>query len=390
MIAKDNPVTARRIAFVTNIIPPYRVTFYQKLCRRVPAEWLVIRGRSIVGAGRTGVDTIAEVPEIVIENHECRIGPLTLRWQSGALAAVRKFHPELLILLGISGTISNWILLVWAKVNRVPVLMWACGWESQKPNSCAFQLKRFIAVRYFGAADQLLLYSSKGADYLAQLLGRQSNIDICYNGIEIDALQKTEGSVRARAAALRGRCADDTVVILFVGAMLEEKRIDLLLMAYENLARAGSNVRLWLVGDGPERARLERLAADITIGSVTFYGRIVEQVDEYFAAADIVVLPGLGGLALNQAMFWERPCIVSEADGTEDDLIVDGESGLRFAPGDEMSLTRALRALCARSPNERAAMGRKARERIEGLSNVNIMVKTFSSTIETILHRNRE
>ena len=115
-----------------------------------------------------------------------------------------------------------------------------------------------------------------------------------------------------------------------------------------------------------------------------FFGRIIDGVDAYFAAADVFVLPGLGGLAFNQAMFWRTPCIGGEADGTEDDLVMDGVTGFRFKPGDADSLRDAMQRALAMQPARRAEMGDAARRVIVERSNVNFMVQMFSRTLETM------
>ena len=80
---------------------------------------------------------------------------------------------------------------------------------------------------------------------------------------------------------------------------------------------------------------------------------------------------------MNQAMAWGTPCVVGEGDGTEDDLVVEGVTGLRFVPGDSQSLTDAMRRALAMAPERRREMGSLGEELIRTRSNVDEMVKTF-------------
>ncbi len=119
---------------------------------------------------------------------------------------------------------------------------------------------------------------------------------------------------------------------------------------------------------------------------IYYLGRIIEGVDPYFAASDCLVLPGIGGLALNQAMFWGLPCIVSEADGTEDDLVIENISGYRFIKNNLESLTDAIERRINASPEEITRLSGKSREIVRTKSNVNNMVSVFLEGIKDCLN----
>jgi glycosyltransferase involved in cell wall biosynthesis len=377
-----------KVAFVTNFIPPYRRSFYEKLCRSGAGfEWLLIRGTT-GEEGRLATNEGIDVPQREVVNAEYKVGPFTLRWQRGALKAVRDWRPQVIVLLGISGTLSNWALLLWAWWHRVPVLMWTCGWEPHALESVAFRFKKRIASVYFRAATRLLVYSTKGQRYVETLGVPHGRISVCYNGIEIDHLLGREAESFAAAAKLREReIGPNSLVVLFVGAMLAQKRLDLLIEAFAVIRRERPQAQLWLVGDGPEREAMEHLVAGDGVPGVRFFGRIVDGVDAYFSAADVVVLPGIGGLALNEAMFWGRPCVVGVADGTEDDLVIDGVTGCRFADGDRASLTLAISRCLDLTADERKRWGEAGRQLIVKRSNVSHMVETFLIALSELRDR---
>lgn len=367
-----------RVSFVTNFIPPYRKTFYEKLCAARSHEWQVLRGRVDRETGRPDYRGAIAAPTVQVENVERSVGPFTLRYQAGALSTVRAFRPDVLVLLGMVGNLSNWLLLLWARLTGRKVIVWACGWEPQRPGSLALRVKQALLRAYFGFANRALLYSTKGLNYLADCGVDRGRMRVCFNGIEIEDLVRDEARVLQDAQGLRAAHAQPgDFVFLYVGGLLDEKRVDLLIDAFATLQATDPRMRLWIVGDGPAAAALQRHAAARGAAAVQFFGRIVDGVDPYFAAADAFVLPGLGGLAFNQAMFWRTPCIGSEADGTEDDLVVDGDTGFRFGTGDLASLQSAMRRARQMPPEELAAMGERARAIIVHRSNVDSMVRVF-------------
>ena len=157
------------------------------------------------------------------------------------------------------------------------------------------------------------------------------------------------------------------VVILSLGALVPRKGFDVLLDAFELI---GSDVpwRLWIAGDGPERAGLQaRARAFDTAGSsqrVRLLGRRSD-VGDLLAAADAFVLPsraeGLGVAAL-EAMAVGLPVLATRVGGLGD-AVLDGQTGRLVEPGDAAGLASVL-ASWLRDPEERARLGRGGPERI--------------------------
>ncbi len=96
---------------------------------------------------------------------------------------------------------------------------------------------------------------------------------------------------------------------------------------------------------------------------------------EPFFEADLFVLPGTGGLAVQQAMAHGLPVIVAEGDGTQDDL-VRPENGWLVPPGDLAALTQAMREALSDVPRLRA-MGRESYRIVESEANLDKMVEVF-------------
>ena len=374
-----------RVCFVTNFIPPYRRTFFEKLCANSRYSWLVLRGRVGQETGRPDYKGKIAAPTLEVDNVERTLGPFTLRYQRGALSLVRPHKPDVLVLLGMAGNISNWLLLVWARLTGRRVVIWACGWEPQKAGSLSLWAKQKLMRVYFGLAHKCLLYSTKGMNYLASTGVPRNKLEVCFNGIEIDELLANELQLLDEAAALRARESEPgDFVFLYVGGLLEEKRVDFLLDAFEAIREKSRSAKLWIVGDGPDAPRVKARAAQLQLTGVTFFGRIIDGVDAYFSAADVFVLPGLGGLAFNQAMIWRTPCIGTEADGTEDDLVIEGQTGFRFVLDDLESLRSVMHKASTLPATKLAAMGEEARGVIVERSNVDQMVAIFHRTLDDL------
>lgn len=165
-------------------------------------------------------------------------------------------------------------------------------------------------------------------------------------------------------------------IILFVGAVLAEKRIEVILAAMEQLAR--QDIVFVLVGDGAHLLSI-RLACTGR-NDVVFTGSIVEGVGPYFDAAEMYLLPGTGGLGINEAMAHKLPVISGFADGSADDLVVDGKNGFRLHEGTPKELADRI-ARILDNPEDAKRMGETSREWITG----RFAFKEFISRITTAL-----
>jgi glycosyltransferase involved in cell wall biosynthesis len=374
-----------KIAFIFNFITPYRLTFFEKLCSYQEYEWLVIHGKKGKEDGRPAYTGVLQFPNISVNYFETRIGPFDVRWQKGVFTKIRKWKPDVLITLGIPSILSNWLAMDLAHRQGAKTITWHCGWEAQAGNPYSLPIKHWMAKRYLSLVDHTLAYSTKGAAYLAELQnGRSENITVCYNGLEIEPILEKEDEYRIRGQLLREQeQVDKKKIFLYVGGMLAEKQVPLLLKAFNDLSER-ENAVLWLVGDGPDLSKVKQLAETLKVRNIKFWGRVIEDVDIFFAAADYFVLPGVGGLALNQALFWGLPCVVSEADGTEDDLVLEGKTGFRFLSTNADSLRIVLQKCLALSDEQRSSLGAAGRSLVLERSNVNEMVKTFLVTIQQL------
>jgi glycosyltransferase involved in cell wall biosynthesis len=377
----------KRIALITPMLQPYRITFYEKLSKIDPnLQWIFFYGKKKQDDGKPGFlgPTTFNAQGYVLLKQ--RIGPYTLRYNKGLFRAIRQYMPDLVILQSISGNYSNRAIVNWAKRKGVKIIYWTCGYEPGLAKGFLLKLKYFFATPFFRKANFHLTYSTTASKYTEQMGIDASIIKTCYNGIELDPLQENESQIMKNGLEIRSKYnLDNYTTFLYVGALTEPKRPGLLVDAFVTLFERYKNIKLLIIGEGPEKEKILTKLKAIDNENICYLGRIVDSVDDYFAACDCFVLPGIGGLALNQGMFWRKVCIVSTADGTEDDLIIDGKTGFRFITDDKLSLAKAMEKRIMMSAEDALKMGNTARELIINRSNVNQMVNTFHNTIIDIL-----
>jgi len=154
----------------------------------------------------------------------------------------------------------------------------------------------------------------------------ESKIVVAMNTIRLEKHVQYQQEHHERVSEFKKKIhMENDIVFLAVGGLEFTKRFDLLIRAFHDLYRDHINIGLIIVGDGPERENLKNLANKHS--KIYFAGAQFEDVGLYFMAADIFVLPGIGGLAINEAMVYGLPVINAPADGTEVDLIQDYKTG---------------------------------------------------------------
>lgn len=159
------------------------------------------------------------------------------------------------------------------------------------------------------------------------------------------------------AGAEAGAGATD---LLFVGRLDQVKGVMVLFDALVTLLERGVDVRLSLVGDGPQRDELERRCERLRLGErVRFLGyQNADQVQRHLERCDVFVLPSFAEgvpVSLMEAMARRRPVIATAVGGVTE-LVSPGESGLVVPPGNVEALAGAIASLAA-DPSLRASMG---------------------------------
>ncbi len=152
--------------------------------------------------------------------------------------------------------------------------------------------------------------------------------------------------------------------VLWVGRMLDWKRVDTLLRALSLVSQQGVAFELTLIGDGPERKRLEALAARLIPGNYVFRDPVLaSQVPGVMNAHHVYVLPSSAyegwGAVVNEAMAYGCALVASNAAGASAAMIDDKVNGLLFAPGDWRGLAERL-SMLANNESLRQQLARNA------------------------------
>jgi len=230
---------------------------------------------------------------------------------------------------------------------------------------------RQLILRYVGTyckrCDLVIAPTPEIGDFIVETYGLEGKpVQVIPTGIPVDDYR--QGDRRWLREQLN--IGPDAPVLIFVGRLAREKNVGFLLEALQHVRATMDNVHLVLVGDGPDRPRLERLAREMGIGQwVHFTGTYSrEQVVQALHGADLFVIASTTetqGLATLEAMAAGLPVVGVDAPGTHD-MVQNGVQGL-LRREDPTEFAQAVLSLLE-DPAKRQLFAARARQRAESLS----------------------
>jgi glycosyltransferase involved in cell wall biosynthesis len=274
-------------------------------------------------------------------------------WNPGAWKVVQKSNADIVI---INGWIYStcWLVMLAAFIRGKKVWLRAespLNQELLKSRKVLFVKKLLLKHFLFRFFVSKLLY-----------IGTQSREFFRYYGVPAKRLVYTPYAVdnaffskawqenKGRLAEIRTRLGlpAGKKIILFTGKYIPKKRPLDLLEAFSRLERG--NYFLLMVGEGPLRAEMEKFISDRGLAGVRLTGFVNQsEIPLYYSVADVFVMcSGIGetwGLAVNEAMNFEKPVIVSATCGCSTDLVRHGVNGFVFTEGNIAELTQFLKAV---------------------------------------------
>lgn len=224
------------------------------------------------------------------------------------------------------------------------------------------------------AADRVICYTPIERERLVSEFGVHPNgIAVIPNGVNTDVFFPDEA-----------RRDDDKRRILWVGRYVKGKGVEFLIHAAAELVREIPNLRITLVGEGPEEMEIRQLASELRLDPHMEYLPFMsyDEMPIQYQRAEMLVLPSLHeGVprTMLEAMACGRPVVISEFDHLRH--LVDG-SGLMFPKGDAAALAQTIRGLL-NAPDEAEALGRHGRETI-------IVQNSWRNTVTSTLDLYRE
>ncbi|MBW3620347.1 MAG: glycosyltransferase family 4 protein [Actinobacteria bacterium] len=272
------------------------------------------------------------------------LDPRVLRRTRDAVAA---FAPDV---VHVHEPAVPWVALSASLAGVAPTVGTYHAWSDRDR---AYRAARPMLRRVARRLDALIAVSDAAADYHSRALGiPERDFRIIPNAVDVDRF--------ARALPIPG---DLPPTLLFVGRLERRKGLEQLIRAMMILKPERPDVRLLIVGEGPERDRCQEMIPARLRSDVVFLGRVdLDDLPRFYRSADLFVSPALGGesfgIVLLEAMAAGTPVVASDIPGYRS-VLRHELHGRLVPPGDPRALADAILTLLD-NPALRGAMGREA------------------------------
>lgn len=270
-----------------------------------------------------------------------------------------------------------------------PILFGVCSSGEPRPKKA---LKRiafhaFNRVMNWGIAHFIVpshFVERRVVDSNGIAAGRVERI---FNGIDLDRFRPRDPKPIREEIGV----TPDQPLVLTAAHLIPPKAVDVLIRAFAAVLKEQPNAVLVVAGDGPERPRLEGLAAELNISpSVRFIGARSD-LPELLSVSALFCCSSVWGEAFGLVNAEAMACgvpVVSTTTGAIPEVIEHGRCGLLVPPNDADATASAIMELLA-SPERRAAMGRAGRERAERLFDIRRTVDQYIALYERTASRAR-
>jgi glycosyltransferase involved in cell wall biosynthesis len=377
-MAEEKLTFPGRLGIQQRVLPEYRADFFDMLADACEGGLSIFAGEVHLQESIPTTDQLNRGQFTKAHNHHFTTinSPFYLLWQSGLLSWLQRWNPDALVVEANPRHLSTRRAIRWMHNRKRSMIGWGLGAPPIAGGSSL--ISRLIAGwqqrsrrKFLHSMDAIIAYSRRGAgEYKAESFS-PDKIFVATNAVS----SKPISQLKERSSEF-----DPSPKVLFVGRLQSRKRIDNLLAACAKLPDRLRPI-LRIVGDGPARSEFQRIAQEV-FPSAEFPGAMRgPALDKYFAEADLFVLPGSGGLAVQEAMAHGLPVIVAEGDGTQEDL-VKPENGW-LIPADNEEVLRIALEEALSDPNRLRRMGAASYKIVRDEINIEQMVKVFVQALNS-------
>ena len=208
-------------------------------------------------------------------------------------------------------------------------------------------------------------------------------------GVEVKHFQS------GQQKSLRRELPENEMIVLFVGRLVEKKGVEYLLSAYSLLpSDLRCRTRLWIIGDGERRTRLQHYAESLDVAEKTrFWGQISNHcLPDYYASSDLLVVPSIEGpsgdtegqgVVMLEA-FAARLCVLATSVGGIREVVENGLTGVLVEPHNPQQLADAMTRLL-KDKNLRKELAERAYVKVKHQYDWRRIVQDFENLYRSVL-----
>ena len=333
----------KKVFFFTNIFPHYRKIIWSLLLNEKRYSFEIFYSSKRTWGIQSYNPKEYNFPDLKLHNLKNYFLFDKLFWQTKVLKVLFFKKYEIVIFTGEMSVLSTWIGAVMCRIFKKKVIFWGHGIYGNEG-----VIKRFFRVLFLKLADINLVYENRAKKLLINQGFKKDNIKVVYNSLDYDFQLELFKNLESETQTRINYFKNTLPVVIFVGRLSRVKQINTLIRSVALINSKSPKVNLLIVGNGPEKQKLESLARkEIIFENYRFLDAIYDEIilSKLFYKASICVSPGNIGLTGIHSLSYGTPIgshnnYINQMP--EVDAIIDGENGFLFKEGDEKDLSNKI------------------------------------------------
>lgn len=374
----------KKIIVVLPTLPNYRKEFFNLLSARLAGKGMELeifygstKKRDIKGIDRKGFKAS------FFDTTEYSIKGFTLTFLKGLKQRIVASNPDGVIVLFNPANVSLVNVLLYCLRKGIPYAVWSCGWIRPDINGLLSKIRERFLDYFERRACAHIAYHSARKRVLEGKGIPANSVFVAQNTIDTEAIMNSYNLVEVNKSRFNGE-----LKILYVGGLIKGKCLEEAMSVVDDLISDNHQISFTIVGGGGIIENLKSYRDSLkSKNSIRLVGpKYGDELKPYFLESDVFLLPGSGGLAINEAMSYGLPIISTDGDGSGFDL-VEGNGYLLHEVGNKTEMKTALSVFAGLPRESKLKMSEKSIDIIKSKATNTLMVKHFMEAIFFMLNK---
>lgn len=381
-------MTKKKFLILQRVCQKYRIPIFEQLYKKKDIEFKLIYGDDLPKTKTKTSGDLSKFESIKIRSIHFNLFGYTFTYPIGLIRLLFKIKPDVVLCEGESfflGYLKTFLYRFFFN-KKLGIMHW-CYISLPGVIEKKWSIKYFVKSFFRDKFDACVLYSSYSLKSYIALGQKLEKGFVATNVGDTDKFLKKHEKIKETKEELRKTLKLPNIfTVLFVGNLSDQKKPFLLLDIFENLKDEEFN--LVLIGSGLLEKSIKNEIKKRNIKNIQMLGHKSEDLVKYYVASDCLILPGLGGMVISEALASSLPVVMHKSDGVEYDLIINYKTGFRVKNANSKEFIKKIRYL-KDNPDEREKMAYKCKKLIVEKFNTKNMVQKIIEAVDFSLQKRR-
>lgn len=292
------------------------------------------------------------------------------------------FKPYDIFVIGGPYNLNGWIMLFLSKFSRKQIASWSHGFYGRERG-----LRKLIKKLFFKLCNINFIYNIRSGQLMKDAGVNANSIVSVGNALDTDKELRIRHELK-KNNTYQQIFGNDNPVIIFVGRVIEDKRLDQVIEAMCILKAKGENINFFVIGKDVDGVNLAEKAKNASLtDQVYLYGPCYDEdvVAHFFYNADVCVSPGPIGLTATNAMTYGCPVVSHDNfnyQGPEFEAIIPGETGDFFKENNVKELADKIVKWTTITSAEREIIRKNCFKEVDRFWNIYSETCAFKNALE--------